>query len=214
MRQSRRNQLSIYIQEDYTVSCCLYSKLNTYLDYTMKTLKQFIKESLIKEENEEFSIDNLAVRYDCPSSLFIQIPSKYSESDMQIYLDDELLDKLPGSSQLAKKFFGKNSENIIDAYFEYDSISQAMGKEQKADLVWDEKYDNNIKDSSELTIYQISNLKYIIEFEKFSFDNTIDDTNVRETIENLLQTTVSNSINKYPIEISLNNSNITFDDEN
>ena len=89
-----------------------------------------------------------------------------------------------------------------------------MGKEQKADLVWDDKYDSNIKDSSELTIYQISNLKYIIEFEKFSFDNTIDDTNVRETLENLLQTTVSNSINKYPIEISLNNSNITFDDEN
>ena len=179
----------------------------------MKTLKEFIKESLIKEENEEFSINNLVVRYDCPSSLFIQIPSKYSESDMQIYLDDELLDKLPGSSQLAKKFFGKNSENIIDAYFEYDSISQAMGKEQKADLVWDDKYDSNIKDSSELTIYQISNLKYIIEFEKFSFDNTIDDTNVRETLENLLQTTVSNSINKYPIEISLNNSNITFDDD-
>ncbi len=44
-------------EEDYTVSCCLYSKLNTYLDYTMKTLKQFIKESLIKEENEEFSIE-------------------------------------------------------------------------------------------------------------------------------------------------------------
>ena len=63
-------------------------------------------------------------------------------------------------------------------------------------------------------VYQISNLKYIIEFEKFSFDNTIDNTNVRETLENLLQTTVSNSINKYPIEISLNNSNITFDDEN
>ena len=63
-------------------------------------------------------------------------------------------------------------------------------------------------------VYQISNLKYIIEFEKFSFDNTIDDTNVRETLENLLQTTVSNYINKYPIEISLNNSNITFDDEN
>ena len=180
----------------------------------MKALTHFIKESLLKEENEEFSINNVIVRYDCPSSLFIQIPSKYSESDMQMYLDDELLDKLPGSSQLAKKFFGKNSENIIDAYFEYDSISQAMGKEQKADLVWDDKYDSTIKDSSELTIYQISNLKYIIEFEKFSFDNTVDDTNVRETLENLLQTTVSNSINKYPIEISLNNSNITFDDEN
>lgn len=179
----------------------------------MKALKQFIKESLIKEENEEFSIHNVVVRYDCPSNLFIQIPSKYSESDMQIYLDDELLDKLPGSMQLAKNFFGKNSDNITDTYFEYDSIAQAMGKDQKADLVWDEKYDNSINDSSELIIYQISNLKYIIEFEKFSFDSTIDDTNVRETLENLLQTTVSNYINKYPIEISLNNSNITFDDD-
>lgn len=179
----------------------------------MKALTQFIKESLIKEENEEFSINNLIVRYDCPSNYFIQIPSKYSESDMQIYLDDELLDKLPGSTELSKKFFGKNSDNIIDTYFEYDSIAQAMGKDQKADLVWDEKYDSSIDNSSELTIYQISNLKYTIEFEKFSFDNTIDDTNVRETLENLLQTTVSNSINKYPIEISLNNSNITFDDD-
>ena len=181
----------------------------------MKTLKQFIKESLLKEENEEFSINNVIVKYDCPSSLFIQIPSKYSESDMQIYLDDTLLDKLPGSMQFAKKFFGKNSDNIIDAHFEYDSISQAMGKDQKVDLVWDEKYDRDIKDSSELITVQISNLKYTIEFEKFFFDHTINDTNVRKTLETLLQTTVSNSINKYPIEISLNNSNITFDgDEN
>ena len=180
----------------------------------MKTLEQFIKESLIKEENEYFSINNVVVRYDCPSSLFIQIPSKYSESDMQIYLDDKLLNKLPGSTELAKKFFGKNSENIIDTYFEYNSISPAMGKEQKADLVWDEKYDSSIKDSSELTIYQISNLKYIIEFEKFLFDSTINDTNVRTTLENIFQTTVSNYLNQYPIEISLNNSNITFDNEN
>lgn len=179
----------------------------------MKTLKQFIKESLIQEDNEQFVIDNLVVRYDCPASFFIQIPTSYSESDMQIYLDDELLDKLPGSTQLAKKFFGKNSENIIDAYFEYDSIAQAMGKDQKADMVWDEKYDSNIKDSSELTIYQISNLKYTLEFDKFSFDNIINDANVRETLENLMQTTVSNYVNKYPIELSLNNSNITFDNE-
>ena len=177
----------------------------------MKTLKQFIKESLIKEENEEFSINNVVVTYDCPSSFFIQIPSKYSESDMQIYLDDKLLNKLPGSPQFAKNFFGKNAQNIIDAYFEYDSISEAMGKDQKADLIWDEKYDNSINDSSELTIYQISNLKYTIEFEKFSFNNTINNTTVRKTFENLLQTTVSNYVNKYPIEISLNNSNITFD---
>ena len=179
----------------------------------MKALTQFIKESLIKEENEGFSINNVVVRYDCPYSLFIQIPLKYSESDMQIYLDDELLDKLPGSAQFSSKFFGKNSENITDAYFEYDSISEAMGKDQKADIVWDEKYDSSIKDSSELTIYQISNLKYIIEFEKFLFDSTVNDGNVRQTFENILQTTVSNYINKYPIEISLNNSNITFDDD-
>lgn len=183
----------------------------------MKTLEQFIKESLIKEENDytkEYSIKNVVVRYDCPANFFVQVPSSYSESDIQIYLDDILLNKLPGSMELAKNFFGKNSENIIDAYFEYDYITPAMGKDQKADLVWDEKYDSNVKDTSELTIYQISNLKYTIEFEKFLFSNTTDNTNIREILENLLQTTVSNYINKYPIEISLNNSNITFDDEN
>lgn len=181
----------------------------------MKTLTQFIKESFIKEENnEELSINNVIVRYDCPSILFIQVPLNYSESDIQIYLDDKLLNKLPGSLELSKKFFGKNSENITDVYFEYNSISQAMGKDQKVDLLWDEKYDNNVKDSSELVVYQISNLKYTIEFDKFSFINNNNDTNVIEILKKILQTTVSNSINKYPIEISLNNSNITFDDEN
>ena len=42
---------------------------------------------------------------------------------------------------------------------------------------------------------------------------TVNETNVRQILENLLQTTVSNYTNNYPIEISLNNSNITFDDE-
>lgn len=179
----------------------------------MKSLKQYIKESFITEDNEEFVINNLVVKYDCPASLFIQIPLKYSESDMQIYLDDELLNKLPASTNYSQKFFGSNYRNIIDAHFEYDSIAEAMGKDQKADLVWDEKYDPSINDSSELAIFQISNLKYVIEFEKFSFGSTVNETNVRQILENLLQTTVSNYTNNYPIEISLNNSNITFDDE-
>ena len=51
----------------------------------MKTLTQFIKESFIKEENnEELSINNVIVRYDCPSILFIQVPLNYSESDIQL----------------------------------------------------------------------------------------------------------------------------------
>ena len=177
----------------------------------MKSLKNYIYESV-----EEFRVSDLEVNYTVrPEEIILQAPEVFQESDIQQYMDDMWINSLPSGQDNSEKFFGKNYSNIIDAHFEYDSISQAMGKDQKVDLVWDEKYDRDIKDSSELITVQISNLKYTIEFEKFLFDHTINDTNVRKTLETLLQTTVSNSINKYPIEISLNNSNITFDgDEN
>lgn len=180
----------------------------------MKSLKEYITESLLKEDSEGFTVHNLIVKYDCPADLYIQVPANYTESDIQIYMDDTLLTALPASQGLAEKFFGKNNKNIIDVYFEYDAIDIALGKEQKVDVLWDERYDNSVTDKNELSTYQIKNLKYIVEFEKFEFDNKINEDNVQETIETLFNTTVSNNVNKYPIEISLNNANIEYDEQN
>ena len=38
--------------------------------------------------------------------------------------------------------------------------------------------------------------------------------NLNKRIETLFNTTVSNNVNKYPIEISLNNANIEYDEQN
>ena len=160
-------------------------------------------------ESSNYIVDNLVIKYDCPADLYISAPKRYTESDISTYLDDTVLTKLPAAN--AKKFFGINEKHITDAYFEYDSMTASMGKDQAIDIEWDGKYDSSVKSTDELQTYQIKNLKYVIEFEYFEFDSSINNDNVQDTLNNLMQTTVSNSQNKYPISISLNNSNIEYE---
>ena len=75
----------------------------------MKTLKDYIFETLDKSK----VLKDLTVKYDGPSELFIQVPEKMGESDIQIYLDDTLLPKLP--AEASQKAFGKNAKDITDA---------------------------------------------------------------------------------------------------
>ena len=41
-----------------------------------------------------------------PDEIILQAPETYSESDLQIYMDDLWLDELPSGDDYAKKFFG------------------------------------------------------------------------------------------------------------
>ena len=51
------------------------------------------------------------------------------------------MNKLPGSFELAKKFFGEaNANKISDAYFEYDRMEQAVGENPQVNLKWDSHY--------------------------------------------------------------------------
>ena len=175
----------------------------------MKSLAFYIKESY-----DTYRLNSVKVVYNIKSNkdFIIEAPNTFQESDIQQYLDDRLLQDLPSSNKYADKFFGKNSDNIMDAYFEYDSFEH-LPKENNIstsniDIKWDPKY-NKSNNDSELDIFKFNNLKYIIFFDRFDILNGNDD-NIGSVLEEIFKATVSNDANKYPIEISLDTKNIEY----
>lgn len=170
----------------------------------MKQLKDFICESF-----DSFYIHDVFVTYDCPKDLYLEVPDGYTEDNVLMYLNDTLLNSLPGGDDKAEKFFGKNEKNIIDMYFEYDKCIEIENK--KPDIEFDSHYNNdsNTEENDNLIVYHIENLKYILKFDKF---NVLEDEreNVEESLFDIFNRTVSNEINEYPIELTLDSKNIEY----
>lgn len=164
----------------------------------MKNLQQYICEAL-----DSVILRDLTVKYDCPDEVFVQVPEKMSESDIQIYLDDTLLEKLPAEAN--QDAFGKNTKQITDAYFEYEKMEAANGTSQKADVLWDDHY-NPAMNGVNMQVIRISGLKYIIVFDKFEL-NDVEDSEVKETIYNLFNGLIEDD-KDIPFDISLNEDNI------
>lgn len=164
----------------------------------MKSLSEYINEST----NDVMKLTEVKVIYEViPNSFSVGVPNNYSESDMQIYLDDKLLPELPGSNEVSKKVLGKNIKNINDAYFVYDRYTASSSPKGEVNLPWDEKYDENNQGDA-YTYYTLKNLKYIIEFSEFNLKN-IDETEINEELEKIFETLNSSKTNEYPIEIEL-----------
>lgn len=164
----------------------------------MKNLQQYICEAL-----DSVILRDLTVKYDCPDEVFVQVPEKMSESDIQIYLDDTLLEKLPAEAN--QDAFGKNAKEITDVYFEYEKMEAANGTSQKADVLWDDHY-NPAMNGVNMQVIRISGLKYIIVFDKFEL-NDVEDNEVKETIYNLFNGLIEDD-KDIPFDISLNEDNI------
>lgn len=173
----------------------------------MKKLTDFINES-INEDNQVITkeFQNVKVIYDGPIDFFIKAPIKYSESDIQIYLEDICLNKLPGAQNNASRFFGMNSNNISNRYFEYSSITTSQAENPTINIDWDNHYDQSVK-GEDLAIFEIKNIKYIIEFDKFILKDVTEDS-YSDVLNNIFTQTISSASHKYPIEISLNTANI------
>lgn len=186
----------------------------------MRTLRQFINEisniSTLRayifeqQESEDVVLKDVTIQYSGPEKLYIQVPENYSESDVQIYMDDSFLQDMPGSESLAEEFFGANAESIADAYFSYDSMEQALGDEQEANIEWNERYDSSIKKDETMHILCISNIRYNLVFDEFKLVNIKDDTDIKYKLIDIFNTANSNSTNKYPFEIVLDTKNIEF----
>lgn len=169
----------------------------------MKTLLTYIIESGYKN----YRLNNVKVIYDCPKDLYIQVPNSFSEDNIQLYLDDRFLIDMPSGVNYVDEFFGTNADNIADVYFEYESCKEIENK--KPDIEFDSKYNNDESEDDNLIVYHITNLKYVIIFDRFDILNGNDD-NVKDTLDSIFNRTVSNNINEYPFEITLDTKNIEY----
>lgn len=170
----------------------------------MKTLKAYINEAIdIYRINEV-----IATYFVNPNKIILQCPSNYSESDIQIYIDDLWIDKLPSNKEYANKFFGVNADSIVDVHFEYDSFEH-IDITPEDFIEWDASYDANNASGKDLNYFVIKNLKYIITFDKFDLTN-VDDNNVKYELYKIFESANSNSINKYPIEIKFDRYSLVY----
>lgn len=166
--------------------------------------------SYILEANENIVLHDVEVTYTSPSDVIIQVPEKYSEDDIQIYLDDVCLKSMPSSDELKEKFFGKNAEHIIDAYFEYDKLTSPADATTDPTVEWNKRYDTSMNSKDiKLVTYALEGFRYILSFDTFELANT-DSFDIKKTIEKVFLSTVSNEVNEYPIEIELDPKNIKF----
>ena len=162
----------------------------------MIDIKAFIKEAL----DNITKVKNLIVTYKVvPDVVTIALPSNYSESDMQIYIDDKCLDDFPGSNDKSKEVLGNNIDEINDAYFEYKKFEASDKPSDKVTLEWDPKYDaNNTLDT--FTYYTLHDLKYILDFSEFNLKNV---DNVGEELRKIFETFNSGETTNYPLQIEL-----------
>ena len=170
----------------------------------MKSIAQLLNEAL--SENE--TLNKLSVKWDGPDDLFVQVPESYGESDIQIYLDDTLLKDMPAEAD--SDALGKNEDELTDVYFEYDKLEAALGTSQKADIEWDDHYDQ-AANGTNLQVMHIHGLKYCILFDKFTLENVEeDDDEIRDTLFNLFNGMTEDTKEDIPFEITLNKDNITW----
>ena len=171
----------------------------------MKTLKDFILETV-----EIYRLNEVIATYFVqPDEIIIQAPETYSESDIQIYMDDLWLKDLPSDDKYSRKFFGVNKDSISDVHFEYDTFEH-IDIEPKDYIEWDAKYDSkNSNNDIKLEYFRIKNLKYIITFDRFDLTGVDDDT-VQDELLKIFNAASSNNYNKYSLEIQFDEDSLKY----
>lgn len=177
----------------------------------MIELKQYIAEHLSEAIEDIIRLNDVTVTYEIdPKDVFISAPALYQEQDVAAYLDSWLLEQMPTSVKLAHKFFGVNSDNITDAYFEYDKFEHLNKQMPRVNIEFDERYDvKGIKDFT-LDTFKVSNLRFIVHFDRFDISGNTED--IQDNLETVFGATVSNNINRYPVKLYLTKNSITFEE--
>ena len=170
----------------------------------MKGIIQYITEAL---EGTQV-IRSLEVKWDGPDDLFTQVPESYGESDIQIYLDDTLLGEMPVEAD--EKALGKNAKEVTDVYFEYEKMEASQGTAQKADIEWDEHYDQSVNGTN-MNVMHIHGLKYCAVFDKFTLEQAPEDEDgIRDILFNLFNGMAEDVKKDIPFELVLNKENINW----
>lgn len=167
----------------------------------MRRLSEFLFERFDKK-----GLENVKVVFDVlPEIVYIEAPDNYSESDIQIYLNDVVENNMPVSKSNVSRLFGKNAQYIDDAYFEYEKfehISDEETKDYDVLIKWDKQYDEK-KTSKKLNIFKLTKMKYIILFSDFEIYCETDDQ-IKETVDKIFLATDKDKVNNYEISIKYN----------
>ena len=171
----------------------------------MKSLLQKISEAV-----DTYRLNEVVATYNVePQEIILQAPESFQESDIQQYMDDMWLNALPSGQDNSERLFGTNFENISDVHFEYDTFEH-IDVEPKEYIEWNPKFDVKKTDKNvKLEYFKITNLKYIINFDRFDMIDVTDDT-VEEKLKNIFKSSESSKINEYPIEIEFDEDSLEF----
>lgn len=176
----------------------------------MKSLSQYIIEAL-----QQVRLSEVDVTYDIykGKNILVEAPESWQESDIQAYLDDIWLMNFPSGADYSEKFFQKNCANIFDVYIQYDKYEHLAEYSPNYDDIkidWDENYKGKkVNPAEKMNYFKLSKVQYIIKFDRFDI-NVKSDDQIQSVLNEIFNTTVSNILNKYPVELSLDNKNITF----
>ena len=174
----------------------------------MKGIREFIFERFDKK-----SLENVKVCYNIlPETIYVEAPINYSESDLQIYINDVASNNMPSSTNNANRLFGKNSQYIDDAYFEYDKfehLNESDPKDVKINIKWDKKYDEQ-KTEKDLNVFKITNMRYIILFSDFEIYCENDDQ-IKETIDKIFKATDNDKVNDFEYSIEYDADALEYD---
>ena len=171
----------------------------------MKTFSKYINEDV-----DVYRLNEVKAVYDVdPQEMIIQAPETYQENDVHQYIDDKYLQELPSFTDYAEKLFGKNCDNISDAYFEYDTFEH-LSVEPKDYIEFETKLDSkNTSEDVKLDYFKLTNVRYIILFDRFDLIDVDDDT-VKEKLVDIFVAAESNNENEWPIEIKFDEDNLEF----
>lgn len=151
----------------------------------MKELSTYIKECLksFKEDRDQtIRLNDFECSWQVKDPInhggtfILELPEDYKDDEISQYLNDMLLEAMPTDEDLAKDFFGTgNGDNIIDARFEYEDKKEVTDKSKHITLEYDKSVDDQYKGSDVLKVYELKNLRFIVDFEYFDVTNTSDD---------------------------------------
>ena len=126
----------------------------------------------------------------------IEVPKDYTDDDINQYISDLLLESMPSDDNLAKKYFGANADNIIDARFEFEKKEDAKDG-LHCTFDFDKSLDDNFKgEQDNLKKYALENLRFIVDWSEFDVTNTSDDGLLYD-LWNIFKRTRSSNIVKY-----------------
>lgn len=170
----------------------------------MKKLIDRILEAFESSSEETKELKNLEIIYKGKDKdITIQVPDSYSEDDIRMYLDNISQDNMPIAEEYRGEIFGEdNAKEITDAYFEYDNLNVPNDSTSEPDIGWDKKFDVKSDKEVSLKLYILTNIKYIIEFAKFTLINT-SEFEVDKNLEKILKNSESNDLHEwiFPIVI-------------